>query len=366
MQNAKIMIVEDESIIAGYIEDILTDAGYKVTATTAAGEEALKLAEKDRPDLVLMDIKLDGEMDGIEAAETIWNLYEIPIIYLTAFSDDIILEKAKLSEPFGYLVKPINKKDLIPAVYMAIHKYGKDKVIREREERYRTIVEENQVEMTLRFVPGGKVTHADEKFSRIMGIKPEEIIGKQLKGTLLQESDDSGRSVPKSQDIIIEPVTSDEAIEPTGGEYGFARERTVPGEKLDPIYKTKAASEMSGVESNLIRTYERLGLISPHRDPDNNYRLFTIDEIEWISRINKLIHKSGLNIEGIKRILTLTECWKLRDCDPTERSACEAYTNANIPCWSVKKKISCCKNRHCYNCRHYVLSRRHPKLIPER
>ncbi len=129
-----------------------------------------------------------------------------------------------------------------------------------------------------------------------------------------------------------------------------------------PDYNIKSAAQMSGVTTNLIRAYERMGLIHPYRHPGNNYRLFTLDEVEWIARIKKLINEVGLNIEGIKCVLTIKPCWEERDCPNSIREKCQAYRNYNHPCWHVKTELSCCPADECYKCSHYISSRQHPKL----
>ena len=130
-----------------------------------------------------------------------------------------------------------------------------------------------------------------------------------------------------------------------------------------PLYNIKRASQMSGISPNLIRAYERMGLLKPYREPGNNYRLFTEDEIEWLSRIKYLINEVGLNIEGIKCVLTINPCWEARDCGDEFRDKCQAYQNYNVPCWFVQQDLSCCERvNSCYNCDHYISVRRHPKL----
>ncbi len=127
MANSKIMIVEDEWITADDLRMSLQSLGYTVTSMSSSGEEAIQNAEKDKPDLVLMDIVLKGEMDGIEAASQIRSCYNIPIIYLTAFADEKILERARITEPFGYIVKPFVNEDLKIAIEIALYKHRVEK-----------------------------------------------------------------------------------------------------------------------------------------------------------------------------------------------------------------------------------------------
>ena len=122
MVKAKIMIVEDEWTVADDIKMFLERLGYTVTSISSSGDEAIQNAEKDKPDLVLMDIVLEGEMDGIEAANEIRTRFNIPIVYLTAYADDKILERAKITEPSGYIVKPFVNEDLKINIEMALYK----------------------------------------------------------------------------------------------------------------------------------------------------------------------------------------------------------------------------------------------------
>ena len=122
MPDYKIMIVEDEEIVAADIKMNLEKMGYSVCATASSGLEAIEKAELTRPDLVLMDIVLKGGMDGIEVARQIKELYEIPVVYLTAFGDDSILQKAKVAEPYGYITKPFRYRELHIAIEIALYK----------------------------------------------------------------------------------------------------------------------------------------------------------------------------------------------------------------------------------------------------
>jgi two-component system, response regulator PdtaR len=127
MSKAKIMIVEDEWTVAEEIKMVLQSFEYSVTSMSSSGEEAIQNAEKDKPDLVLMDIVLEGEMDGIEAANEIRSRFNIPIIFLTAYTDEKILERASITEPFGYIVKPFVNEDLKIAIEIALYKHRVEK-----------------------------------------------------------------------------------------------------------------------------------------------------------------------------------------------------------------------------------------------
>ncbi|MCK9150957.1 histidine kinase dimerization/phosphoacceptor domain -containing protein [Methanobacterium alcaliphilum] len=123
MANEKILIVEDEELVAQDIKVILEDLGYEVPAITPSAEEALEKIEESCPDSVLMDIMLEGEMDGIEAAQKISERYDIPVVYLTAYSNQEILQRAKKTEPYGYILKPFQERDLQINIEMALYKH---------------------------------------------------------------------------------------------------------------------------------------------------------------------------------------------------------------------------------------------------
>lgn len=122
MSKAKILVVEDEWIIANDIKDSLIEMGYRVSAIAASGEEALTRVEEDPPDLVLMDIVLKGEMNGIETARAIHARHEIPVIYLTAYDNQFLVDRAKQTDHSGYLLKPFKDRELHIAIDMALHK----------------------------------------------------------------------------------------------------------------------------------------------------------------------------------------------------------------------------------------------------
>lgn len=124
-QNAvrpRILIVEDNIIIASGIKYNLVDVGYEVVAMVKSGKDAIRKANKFKPDLILMDIKLEGEMDGIQAAEKIKTKHNIPIVYLTAYADDEIVLRAHGTQPFGYLTKPFNIKELQTIIEKSLYK----------------------------------------------------------------------------------------------------------------------------------------------------------------------------------------------------------------------------------------------------
>lgn len=118
----KILVVEDEWIIANDIKDSLAELGYRVTAIAASGEDALARVEEELPDLILMDIVLKGKMNGIETVRAIRARHDIPVIYLTAYDNQFLVNQAKQTDNFGYLLKPFKNRELHIAIDMALHK----------------------------------------------------------------------------------------------------------------------------------------------------------------------------------------------------------------------------------------------------
>jgi AmiR/NasT family two-component response regulator len=141
MAKAKILIVEDEAITAKDLQNMLKELGYDVPAIASSGEGAIKTAEEIEPDVVLMDIVLKGDVDGIEAAELIRVRFDIPVVYVTAYLDEGRLEKTKVTEPYGYIIKPFGNKELRPVIEMALQRYRLEKALRESEAKYRTFIE---------------------------------------------------------------------------------------------------------------------------------------------------------------------------------------------------------------------------------
>jgi AmiR/NasT family two-component response regulator len=124
---ANILIAEDEGIIAKDIERILIKFGYAVSAIVFTVEEAIQKAEENRPDLVLIEISIGGETDGIEAARSIYTKFNIPVVFITAVSDKDTIERAKIAEPYGFIVKPFEDELLYATIEMALYRFRMNK-----------------------------------------------------------------------------------------------------------------------------------------------------------------------------------------------------------------------------------------------
>jgi PAS domain S-box-containing protein len=141
MKVKKLLLVEDEAFIALEIRSRLQSLGYEVCAIAASGRDALTKASDLRPDLVLMDIRLPGGMSGIEAAVRVRDEYGIPVVFLTALADEETLSQARAAEPYGYLLKPFQERELRIGIEMALHQHAMERRIRESEEKFRLVTE---------------------------------------------------------------------------------------------------------------------------------------------------------------------------------------------------------------------------------
>ncbi|UCE36002.1 MAG: response regulator [Thermoplasmata archaeon] len=126
-EKIRILLVDDEKIITMHMEKLLSNMGYNVVGTASNAEEALTKARELYPDLIIMDIIMPGEKTGMDAAAEIKNELDLPVIFMTAFADDKIVEKAKICEPAGYIVKPVQDQEIRASIEIAIYKKQKEK-----------------------------------------------------------------------------------------------------------------------------------------------------------------------------------------------------------------------------------------------
>ena len=180
MEKVKIMIVEDESIVAKDIENMLKRVGYGVPAVVASGEKAIEKAAETSPDLVLMDIMLKGDMDGVEAAEQIRSRFHIPVIYVTAFADDSTLQRAKITEPYGYLLKPFQDRELHTTIEMALYRHKMERRLKESEQWLSTTLR-SIGDAVIATDTEGCVTFMNLVAQDLTGWSQEEAAGKPLR-----------------------------------------------------------------------------------------------------------------------------------------------------------------------------------------
>ncbi len=196
MAKAKILVVEDSKEIACLIEKYLKTLGYAVSALVVSGEEAIKKTEENKPNLVLMDIQLSGKMDGIEAAGIIRARFDIPSIFVSGYADKKLLERAKITEPFGYILKPFKKKELQSNIEMALYKH---KVERERKK----LIEEHMSDLQ---EYTKKIVSAQEEERKRIASELHDGIAQDLAALLIKLKKPNKK--PSSNDQNLKSVTN--------------------------------------------------------------------------------------------------------------------------------------------------------------
>ncbi|MBN1755787.1 response regulator [bacterium] len=187
MNQNKILVVEDEEVIAFHLEEQLKRLGYSVVGVVNSGDAAIDMVKNHHPDLVLMDIEMPGNINGIEAAREIKDRFQIPVIFMTAYGDDYYINEAKLAEPFGYLIKPFREDDLNASIMIALYKNKVDQKLRHSEEKYRTLVE-NAFDAIFSFDGEGQIIFWNQAAVNMFGYSPEEIKTQSIH-KLIRESD---------------------------------------------------------------------------------------------------------------------------------------------------------------------------------
>lgn len=181
MGSERILVVDDELIVAKDIQTKLIRVGYDVPAFASSGEKALKITEQmqPQPDLVLMDIKLKGNMDGIETAQQLRDRFNIPVVYITAYTDEKILERSMRTEPLGYLVKPFKERELHSTVKLAIYKHRMEKQLTKREHLFATTLKSIGDAVIVMDI-NGLIIFMNLVAERLTGWKEKEALGRRL------------------------------------------------------------------------------------------------------------------------------------------------------------------------------------------
>jgi len=178
-KKVKVLVVEDESIVGIDLKQTLIKLNYQVLDVVRTGEDAIKRAIEKKPDVILMDIMLGGKITGIEAVHKIKEEIDIPVIYLTAYADEKTIQSAKLTDPFGYLLKPYEERSLHSSIEMALYKHETNLKLKESEERYRALVELSPIAIGIH--SEGKVVYVNSAGLKLFGAKSEEeLIGKPI------------------------------------------------------------------------------------------------------------------------------------------------------------------------------------------
>ncbi|RKY81020.1 hypothetical protein DRQ07_04855 [candidate division KSB1 bacterium] len=197
-EKLKILVVEDERVVAEDIQRVLEQFGYEVPALAACGEDAIKYADQFLPDLILMDIVIRGQMTGIEAAGKISEKHNIPIIYLTAYADAKTIENAKATAPFGYILKPFNNNEIQTTIEMAIYKHRMDMRLRESEAWLST---------TLQSIGDGVIATDDKGNIKFVNKVALDLLEYNKDEILLKKINDVFKMVTKNEELTVPNLT---------------------------------------------------------------------------------------------------------------------------------------------------------------
>ena len=275
MPKIKILVVEDESLVAKDIQNMLRGLGYDVLDVLSTGEEAIAALGRSDPDLILMDIVLKGEIDGIVAAERIWEKYGIPVIYLTAYADETTLARAKVTEPFGYILKPFDERELQTTIEMAFYKAKMDKTLREREEWLSTILK-SIGDGVIATDNEGQISFMNPLAERLSGWAQSEVLRKPL-SSILPEPDPSAAAVAGPTPVIENVLTARNGgtipIEQSVSAFIDARKNRFGSVLIfrDITRRKQAEAELRAsrdrLQKALAGTIQAMGLTIEMRDP---------------------------------------------------------------------------------------------------
>jgi len=193
------MIVEDDWFIAEEIKKGAEDFGYDVPLIVSTGEKAIESIKNDLPDLILMDIKLKGRIDGVETAEQINTKHNIPVVYVTAFADKDLMRRVKKTEPYGYITKPFKDAELHIAIEIALYKHEMEHKLIESKKSYEAIIEGTS-DLITTVDEEGKLTYANHMSKKIWGLTPRECVGRSVFDFIYP--DDQNRTQTWFNDII--------------------------------------------------------------------------------------------------------------------------------------------------------------------
>jgi len=177
-EQTSILIVEDEQIVASDMQNRLQFLGYEVLGIAESSEEALSFVKSKKPDLILMDIKLKGETNGIKTAEIIKSKYDIPTIYVTAYANSNNLAKIKKTDHFGIISKPFNDRDFINVIETALHKFNMELELREKEQMLTAMYNSSPTVIIISTIEEGRFIKVNKAFTEFTGWKEKETIGK--------------------------------------------------------------------------------------------------------------------------------------------------------------------------------------------
>ncbi len=289
MAKARIMVVEDEGVVALQIADTLKGMGYEVPVVAMSGEEALAKLSETEPDLVLMDIHLKGGVSGIEAARRVRQRLDVPIVYLTAFSDAETLDQAQLTEPYGYVLKPFEEKSLHAIIQMSLLKHQRTRGMRENG-WWMSAVAASMMEAIVICDPKGYVKFANPAAESLLGRDRKDVVEKRM--SELVRLVDAETRAPLSFPVS-EPLLEGKSMLKANCRLVLAEEREIPvelsasplkspeGTLFGILYVFRETSERERIQSVVLRQLEELASVQKRLLPSRETKIAGI-RFEWL------------------------------------------------------------------------------------
>jgi len=318
LAKARILVVEDEALVARDLVSMVKSLDYEVTDLIQNGEAVIQSVENNPPDLAIMDIVLKGRVDGIEAAAILWEKYSIPVVYLTSFADDLTFQRAKLTEPFGYLIKPYEERELELTIEIALYKARMQRLLKEREHWLSTILKGIDDGIIVSNEKG-QITFINPSAQKITGWKEMEAIeqpvdkvidlGKQIdfqNSLALPDRQETSLKTKTGQEIPVE-LTIAPLPEPRGhwnGQVIVFRDISVRRQAEQELLESWAKLQRA-----LKGTIEAISIMIEMRDPytaGHQRRVAQLAEA-MATRLNLPVIK----IEGIKFAAQIHDIGKL-------------------------------------------------------
>jgi len=306
MSKGKILVVEDEFVTGSEIQARLSEMGYDVPAVVDNGAEAIQKTGELNPDIVVMDITLKGKMNGIEAAERIRGSYGTPVIFLTAHSDDATVTKAIRSEPFGYLIKPLDERALRTTIQMALFKHEMDEKVRRSEETIRGLLNATKDETVL-VDNDAKILAFNDAFARNAG-RPAAELGNMVLYELIKTGGITMRTADEMQKkdaaspVSFEEEFSDRWLETTINSIKDNRgnRQQVAIFRHDITAAKRAEHELKMANEQLVKEKERLALFASALDNMSDCVIIT-DGMGYIIYVNVTFEKKFVfTPDGVK------------------------------------------------------------------
>jgi PAS domain S-box-containing protein len=306
MSKGKILVVEDEFVTGSEIQARLLEMGYDVPEVVDNGEDAIEKTGELNPDIVVMDITLKGKMNGIEAAGQIRARYGTPVVFLTAHSDDATVNLAMHSEPFGYLIKPLDERALRTTIQMAMYKHAMDEKVRQSEETIRGLLNATEDETVL-VDNEGKILALNDAFAHSAGRPAADLLNTVLyelikTGGITMKTADAMQKTDAPLPVSFEEDTHDRWVETTiysiNDNRGNRQQVAIFRHDITAI--KRAEHELKTANEQLEKEKQRLALFAAALDNMSDCAIIT-DGLGYIIYVNVMFEKKfALTSEGAK------------------------------------------------------------------